>query len=102
MDQPQRSKDTKKTNTKPILSKKNSLQRNKIINDYRKEVSKMNYEDCLEAFESILSNLQKDGVPLDQIQNLYLKGNIYLKHCEKLLKKVENEVIEINLLDPED
>ena len=65
---------------------------------FRDQVSKLNYEQSLSELDSVLSNLQSDSVPLDEIQEYYLQGNIYLEHCEKLLAKVEQKVVE---LDPE-
>ena len=36
---------------------------------------------------------------MKDLKNSYLKAEIYLAHCEKLLDKVEQEVIEIKDID---
>ena len=71
----------------------------KHIEDLKKEITKLNYEESIDALESILTKVQDENIPLDQIQNNYIKGNIIIKHCEKLLENTEQEISEINLDD---
>ena len=82
--------------------KKNNLQMNnnqKYLDEIKQRVAQLTYEESIEVLESILNSLQNDDISLDQIQNKYLEGNIYLKHCEKLLHKVEQEITELSLED---
>ena len=62
----------------------------------KKEAKKLNYEESIEALDSILSDVQDENISLDKIQTNYIKGHILLKHCEELLEFVEQEITEIN------
>ena len=66
------------------------------VNQFRKEILKMNYNDCLEKLDNILSNLQNDSIQIDELQKYYMQGHILLERCQFLLDKVEQEVIEMD------
>ena len=68
------------------------------ITQIRKKVSTLTYEESLQSLEIILEKLQRESVPVDDLQSYYLQGSICLEHCEKLLSNIEQQVIE---LDPE-
>ncbi len=68
------------------------------IENLKKEIKKLSYEESIEALEAILLNIQDDNISLDKIQTNYLRGHILIKHCEELLQFVEQEIKEI---DPE-
>ena len=70
-----------------------------MINEWRNETSKLSYEESLKELELLLQELQNDTVPVEDLQRHYLRGNIYLNHCESLLQNIEQEVIQLN---PED
>ncbi len=96
------SKATSKSNSPKITNevnnpKKTILLKN-MINKWKNEISLLSYEESLKALDLLLENLQKDTVPLEELQQYYLQGKIYLDHCDSLLNNVEQEVIE---LDPE-
>tara|TARA_Y100001968_G_scaffold169438_1_gene155152 strand:+ start:1226 stop:1540 length:315 start_codon:yes stop_codon:yes gene_type:complete len=62
-----------------------------------KQIAKLNYEKCFENLEKIVKDLKTDNILLEEIQESYLKGKLYLKHCEELLEIVEQEVIELDI-----
>tara|TARA_Y100001968_G_C19002516_1_gene546544 strand:- start:4 stop:291 length:288 start_codon:yes stop_codon:yes gene_type:complete len=68
----------------------------KKINLFRKQISSMSYEKSLEELNDILNKLQKETIPIDDIYDYYIKGNILLERCESLLNNLEQQVIEIN------
>ena len=78
------------------LSMKNKVTNKKNIEIFKKEINKLSYEDSIFALETILRNVQDENISLDQIQINYTKGHLLLKHCEELLKFVEQEINEIN------
>ena len=88
----------KKVNSK---DKSDNRMNNKKINFniLKTKINKLSYEDSLNELNIIINNLQNENISLDEIQENYVMGNIYLSHCEKLLKKVEQNVIKI---DPDD
>ena len=67
----------------------------KIIDKWRKEVCSLSYDQALKALDLLLEELQNDNVPVENLQRHYIQGQIYLNHCENLLKNVEQEVIEL-------
>ncbi len=65
------------------------------IDKWRKEVCSLSYDQALKALDLLLEELQNDNVPVENLQRHYIQGQIYLNHCENLLKNVEQEVIEL-------
>ena len=61
------------------------------------EISKLSYEEALNALDILLQDLQADNFPIEELQSKHLKGKLYLKHCEKLLNNLEQEIIELDL-----
>ena len=70
-----------------------------LVKEWHKEVELLSYEKSLEALDVLLEALQNDTVPVEELQQHYLKGNIYLDHCENLLKTIEQDVIQLNSAD---
>ena len=68
----------------------------KNIQNFKKDIKKLSYEESISELENILSNVQDENISLDKIQTNYIKGHILLKHCEELLQFVEQEINEIN------
>ena len=66
------------------------------IQNFKKDIKKLSYEESISELENILSNVQDENISLDKIQTNYIKGHILLKHCEELLQFVEQEINEIN------
>ena len=68
------------------------------IQTWREDAAGLSYEEALQALDLLLAELQSDTVPLAQLQQRVLHGEVYLDHCESLLKSVEHAV---DTLDPD-
>ena len=82
--------------TKKQLSKYKKVSNTKIIEDFKKDIKNLSYEDSIFELENILTNVQDENISLDQIKINYIKGNLLLEHCEELLQFLEQEINEIN------
>ena len=74
------------------------------INDWRKDASGLSYEEALQALDLILAELQDDAVPMADLQRQVLHGQVYLDHCESLLKTMGEAVVQLDpdTLEPSD
>jgi len=74
------------------------------IKDWRKDASDLSYEEALQALDLILAELQDDAVPMADLQSQVLHGQVYLDHCESLLKTMEEAVVQLDpdTLEPSD
>ena len=74
------------------------------IKDWRKDASGLSYEEALQALDLILAELQDDTVPMAELQRHVLHGQVYLDHCESLLKTMEEAVVQLDpdTLEPSD
>tara|TARA_B100001939_G_scaffold237550_1_gene205003 strand:+ start:2563 stop:2823 length:261 start_codon:yes stop_codon:yes gene_type:complete len=74
------------------------------IKDWRKDASGLSYEEALQALDLILAALQDDAVPMADLQRQVLHGQVYLDHCESLLKTMEEAVVQLDpdTLEPSD
>ena len=68
------------------------------IKAWKKDIYGLSYEEASQALDLILAELQNDSVPIADLQNRVLHGEVVLEHCEALLKSVEQAVLQ---LDPE-
>ena len=68
------------------------------IQNWRQDAAGLSYEEALQALDLLLAELQNNTVPLAQLQQRVLHGEVYLDHCESLLKSVEQAV---ETLDPD-
>ena len=68
------------------------------IQTWRQDAAGLSYEEALQALDLLLAELQNNTVPLAQLQQRVLHGEVYLDHCESLLKSVEQTV---ETLDPD-
>ena len=68
------------------------------ISDWKRDAALLSYEEALQAIDLLLADLQSDSVLLADLQKQVVHGEIYLNHCEALLKAVEASVVQ---LDPE-
>ncbi len=78
-----------------IKSRKSNLKKGspqKINN----AIETLSYEDSLNALDEILQKLQADTVAVEDLQQYYLKGNMHLDHCERLLNDAEQKVEQID------
>ena len=78
------------------MSKPKDLQAQ--IQTWRQDAAGLSYEEALQALDLLLAELQNNTVPLAQLQQRVLHGEVYLDHCESLLKSVEQAV---ETLDPD-
>ena len=68
----------------------------KKMENLKKEIKQLSYEESISELEAILINVQDENISLDKIQNNYMKGHLHLKHCEELLEFVEQDINQIN------
>ena len=78
------------------MSQPNDLQAQ--IETWREDAAGLSYEEALQALDLLLSELQSNTVPLAELQQRVVHGEVYLDHCESLLKSVERIV---DTLDPD-
>ena len=82
--------------TKNYLAMSSKFNNKKNIENLKNDINKLSYEESIFELESILINVQDENISLEKIQINYLKGHLLIKHCEELLKFVEQEINEIN------
>ena len=68
------------------------------IKAWKKDISGLSYEEATQALDLILAELQSDSVPIADLQDRVLHGEVVLDHCEALLRSVEQSVLQ---LDPD-
>ena len=73
---------------------------NKVHRDrievWRKDAESLSYEEAMQALDLLLAELQNDNVPLADLQQKVLHGEVYLNRCQKLLDSVEQSIIELD------
>ena len=74
------------------------------LKSWRKDAATLSYEESLAALDLLLVELQNDAVPLADLQQHYLRGQIYLNRGETLLLDAEQDVVQLNpdTLEPDD
>ena len=50
----------------------------------------------MQALDLLLAELQNDSVPLADLQQKVLHGEVYLNRCQSLLDSVEQSIIELD------
>ena len=83
-------------NTKNNFSRYNEDNNMQNLENLKKNIKKLSYEESISELETILTSVQDENITLDKIQTNYIKGHLLLKHCEELLQFVEQEINEIN------
>ena len=68
------------------------------IKAWKKDISGLTYEEATQALDLILAELQRDSVPIADLQDQVMHGEVVLDHCEALLRSVEQSVLQ---LDPD-
>jgi exodeoxyribonuclease VII small subunit len=68
------------------------------IKAWKKDISGLTYEEATQTLNLILAELQSDSVPIADLQDRVLHGEMVLDHCEALLRSVEQSVLQ---LDPD-
>ncbi len=68
----------------------------KRLSELREKTKGLSYESSLNNLDKVLDSLQKEDIPVEELQQQYLVGRLYLEHCEYLLEKVEQSIKEID------
>ena len=66
------------------------------IEAWRKDAAGLNYEEAMQALDLLLAELQNDSVPLAELQQRVLHGEVYLSRCQSLLDSVEQSIVELD------
>ena len=64
----------------------------KEINE--KDINNLSFEDALEELEKITESFEDGDSTLENAVNLYNKGVLLKKHCEKKLKEAKKKIDE--------
>ena len=73
----------------------NKEQRDRI-ETWRKDAETLSYEEAIQALDLLLAELQNDSVPLADLQQKVLHGEVYLNRCQSLLDSVEQSIVELD------
>ena len=65
------------------------------MNDAPDDIAALPFEKALAELESIVDQLEKGAVPLEQSIAIYERGEKLKKHCEALLKSAEERIEKI-------
>ena len=65
------------------------------IETWRKDAETLSYEEAMQALDLLLAELQNDSVPLADLQQKVLHGEVYLNRCQSLLDSVEQSIVEL-------
>ena len=63
---------------------------------WRKDAKTLSYEEAMQALDLLLAELQNDSVPLADLQQKVLHGEVYLNRCQSLLDSVEQSIVELD------
>ena len=66
------------------------------IEAWRKDAASLSYEEAMQALDLLLAELQNDSVPLADLQQRVLHGEVYLNRCQTLLDSVEQSIVELD------
>ena len=65
----------------------------KKINE--KDIINLSFEDAMEELENITESFEDGDSTLEKAVNLYNKGVLLKKHCEKKLKEAKKKIDEV-------
>ena len=68
-----------------------------LLSDTPDDIATLPFEKALAELESIVDQLEKGAVPLEQSIAIYERGERLKKHCETLLKSAEERIEKITL-----
>ncbi|MEE9313548.1 MAG: exodeoxyribonuclease VII small subunit [Rhizobiaceae bacterium] len=68
-----------------------------MADDTKPDVSKLSFEQALEQLESIVNDLERGDVALDDSIKIYERGEALKAHCAMLLKSAEDKVEKIRV-----
>ena len=66
------------------------------IETWRKDAETLSYEEAMRALDLLLAELQNDSVPLADLQQKVLHGEVYLNRCKSLPDSVEQSIVELD------
>ena len=66
------------------------------IEAWRKDAETLSYEEAMQALDLLLADLQNDCVPLADLQQKVLHGEVYLNRCQSLLDSVEQSIVKLD------
>ena len=66
------------------------------IETWRKDAETLSYEEAMQALDLLLAELQNDSVPLADLQQKVLHGEVYLNRCQSLLDSMEQSIVELD------
>lgn len=66
------------------------------IETWQKDAETLSYEEAMQALDLLLAELQNDSVPLADLQQKVLHGEVYLNRCQSLLDSVEQSIVELD------
>ena len=66
------------------------------IEAWRKDAEGLSYEEAMQALDLLLAELQNDSVPLADLQQKVLHGEVYLSRCQTLLDSVEQSIVKLD------
>ncbi len=61
------------------------------------DIPALPFEKALAELETIVDQLEKGAVPLEESIKIYARGEALKKHCEALLKNAEQRIEKITL-----
>jgi len=65
--------------------------------DNNQDISTLPFERALAELESIVEQLEKGNVPLEESIAIYARGEALKNHCDALLKSAEQRIEKITL-----
>ena len=66
------------------------------IEAWRKDAETLSYEEAIQALDLLLAELQNASVPLADLKQKVLHGEVYLNRCQSLLDSVEQSIVELD------
>ena len=66
------------------------------IEAWREDAETLSYEEAIQALDLLIAELQNDSVPLADLQQKVLHGEVYLNRCQSLLDSVEQSIVELD------
>ena len=79
-----------------MSKRKSSNELRDRIEGRRKDAADLHSEEAMQALDLLLAELQNDSVPLAELQQRVLHGEIYLNRCQTLLDSVEQSIVELD------
>ena len=66
------------------------------LETWRKDAETLSCEEAMQALDLLVAELQNDSVPLADLQQKVLHGEVYLNRCQSLLDSVEQAIVELD------